>query len=709
MQNAFILTFFKGKSLKHSKNSNVTTAKAYCMRYWVFHWKRFTHYVLLFFYALLACDRPAQPDQLKEALRAAGTNRAELEKVLQHYQNQGDSLKLKAAVYLITRLPYSHSYWDENIEKYDPIFAELNGMDVGRAVEMVFDRYEEKHGSLELRKMDRVMDARTATADFLIENIDLAFEAWRNNPWSKDIDFELFCQAILPHRASNELLESWRPLFIERYNWLKDSLKNIEDKQEILGWINRDLGEGFKITLRWRYPFMPKYSQMLHCSVGTCDVLSSMQVSALRALGIPAYKDFVMRFGNKEYGHAWAVMLDEKGNPYWCFDEHDAYARNDIPIASSYIPSDSIGTRYLPTGVVVDSLKTIPKIYRITIFENPEQMALLNAPHANEIIKGFDNPCLHDVTRLYMKDCQNITLQFAHVPRGVHFAYLGVFAKQKWEPVAIAKIANNKAVFKDVGQNVVFVPIGIKKGRQIPLGPAFYLKNGKKIELIPDTAERQRARIERKTNFFANTLEKANLMIRGSFEGANNPDFSDAVTLHTIRQTPLYMQNIALDPPQVFRYMRYKAPTDRPNHGDIAELEFYTGSGAQQQKLSGSIIGTADVPGVTRDKAFDGDWDSYFRGEAEEGNWIGMDLGTPKSITKIRFCPRNDTNIVLKNNLYFLYYWDGEWKSLGAQRATDHYLIYDNIPKNALLWLRNATGGKEENVFILKNERQVFF
>ena len=36
--------------------------------------------------------------------------------------------------------------------------------------------------------------------------------------------------------------------------------------------------------------------------------------------------------------------------------------------------------------------------------------------------------------------------------------------------------------------------------------------------------------------------------------------------------------------------------------------------------------------------------------------------------------------------------------------ATSDSLVYDNIPSNAILWLRNLTKGKEEQQFIIDQE-----
>ncbi|WP_353566388.1 endo-beta-N-acetylglucosaminidase [Haloferula sargassicola] len=59
----------------------------------------------------------------------------------------------------------------------------------------------------------------------------------------------------------------------------------------------------------------------------------------------------------------------------------------------------------------------------------------------------------------------------------------------------------------------------------------------------------------------------------GVFQAANEPDFSDAVTLHTITDTPpegIYTR-IAIDQPGLYRYFRY---ADDP-HCNVAEIEVY--------------------------------------------------------------------------------------------------------------------------------------
>ena len=81
----------------------------------------------------------------------------------------------------------------------------------------------------------------------------------------------------------------------------------------------------------------------------------------------------------------------------------------------------------------------------------------------------------------------------------------------------------------------------------------------------------------------------------------------------------------------------------------------------------------------------------------------------PQTVSKIRFMPRNDMNTVQPGDLYELFYWNrNNFESLGRQLARDTMLAYTNVPENALLWLRDLSGGKEERIFTWENGKQVW-
>jgi len=71
--------------------------------------------------------------------------------------------------------------------------------------------------------------------------------------------------------------------------------------------------------------------------------------------------------------------------------------------------------------------------------------------------------------------------------------------------------------------------------------------------------------------------------------------------------------------------------------------------------------------------------------------------------------PRNDMNAIQPGDEYELLYWNGGWKSLGRKIADSTTLQYDNVPYNALFWLKNHSSGREERIFTYENGKQVWW
>ena len=73
--------------------------------------------ILFLFSLFLSCS---EPSKLEQALEFAGDNREELEKVLEYYRkNPSDSLKYRAACFLIENMPYHFYYEGKSIDMSD--------------------------------------------------------------------------------------------------------------------------------------------------------------------------------------------------------------------------------------------------------------------------------------------------------------------------------------------------------------------------------------------------------------------------------------------------------------------------------------------------------------------------------------------------------------------------------------------------------------
>jgi hypothetical protein len=197
-------------------------------------------------------------------------------------------------------------------------------------------------------------------------------------------------------------------------------------------------------------------------------------------------------------------------------------------------------------------------------------------------------------------------------------------------------------------------------------------------------------------------------MIGGVFEGANKADFSDAEILYTIEQNPgQYYNTVEITTGEKYRYVRYRGAPG--SYGNIAELKFFEKNN-HEETLTGKIIseGQSFKASSTADKAFDNNEVTFYDARGDNV-WVGMDFGKEKQIGKIKFIARTDYNVIVKGNLYELYYWDDEWVALGQKKAMSNVLTYKNVPSGALYYIRNLTEGVEERIFTYENGKQVWW
>lgn len=122
-------------------------------------------FTLLFLIAVAVCCGRYDP-AVNDALRYAGDNRGELEKVIRHYSTQPeDSLKLKAALFLIRNMPYHVSY------RAEPYYAYCDALDSLFTSGTEGDELREKTNAIADRFRSRLRleyDIRVITADYLI-------------------------------------------------------------------------------------------------------------------------------------------------------------------------------------------------------------------------------------------------------------------------------------------------------------------------------------------------------------------------------------------------------------------------------------------------------------------------------------------------------------------------------------------------------------
>ncbi len=259
---------------------------------------RFATLFLLVFCAPFAAaqDKPAAwPDEIEQALKKAGKNRDELEKALTKTPED----QRKGMFFLVANMP-DH-------------------------------------------------DLKALHADFLLENVELAYKARGEVAWGKKIPEELFLNNILAYANVDEARDPWRK---EMYELCLPLVKDCKTPAEAAQKINTTLFEKLKVkysTQRKLPNQSPKES--IEQGLASCTGLSIVLSDACRSVCVPTRLVGTPLWANKTGNHTWVEIWDEgwhftgacepdpKGLDHGWFEGNAAQAKKDVPEHAIYATS----------------------------------------------------------------------------------------------------------------------------------------------------------------------------------------------------------------------------------------------------------------------------------------------------------------------------------------------------------------------------------
>lgn len=621
---------------------------------------------------------PTPTPGVEEALSKAGSNRNELFQVIKHYQNGTDSLKLKAALFLIENMTDKHYFTGQAVDEYYTFIDSVYQIRQEEYdIPAIYDEFKKKAKYLQENPTIN-QDVQNLSADYLIENIEEAFAVW-DRPWNRHLSFEEFCELILPYRIGSEIPETWRQLYRERFEQflLSDTIRTALQACTAIN--NELIKQTIHIASTSVLSISLRPTTLANIKFGLCGDYANQAVFAMRSTGIPVAIEIVPHWGDNNNSHVFNVVYDNNGTSH-----------------------DFSGSEQNPDEHLIRFKNAIPKVYRKTFGKQASSLAML---HGNEAIPPFFmNPNLSDVTDNYpFIGAKDITIPLPEQPNR-RFAYLCVFDPHGWTPVAWGTVAGNKAEFKAIGLNIVYQTALYRNDKLEPIGDPFLLDT-LGLSFYTPQAETMEYVLERKHKDAKHLDYLPPIMIGGKIQGANRPDFSDAVTFYTFTEEPDFkFTTITTDNRTPVKYVRYLSSDQ--TCGNMAELEFYTAD--NDTPLKGKVTGDYEpsiyYPRYGARMMFDGDPLTFFHSN-DTLSWGGLELEHPTAISKIRYIIRNDDNGIRKGHEYELFYMDkGNWKSLGKQIAIENdRLLYKQMPKGALYWLRDYTKGKAERMFEIKN------
>ncbi len=246
---------------------------------------KFTAY---FFSLLLILTANSCESRMTDTLAEAGANSKELLEVINHY-SVADSQHREAALYLLTNLKGHHGIRSQAV---DSIISFIQESDTVLSDEYLEAMWKKLADSDSLIRLD---DAKILSSTDIIGNIDEAIAAWKNSPWRNDVNFDLFCEYILPHRVLDEVFSTgWRNILRQEY------LPVIAGELNIRKAFVKVHNE---VQCRFRghalgYPYIPSLDKIGLVGTGSCVQRCAYEAAVMRALGIPAAIDYVHQWGN---------------------------------------------------------------------------------------------------------------------------------------------------------------------------------------------------------------------------------------------------------------------------------------------------------------------------------------------------------------------------------------------------------------------------
>lgn len=638
---------------------------------------RYLTYILLLVLLNVGCG--SRNDRYMDyALDQAGANRAELETVLEHYRTvDADSEKYAAARFLIENMPGHYSYKSNLINEYYDIASDIFSSDLTP---------KEQRDTLLVLSDNRfyglgndvIQDVRIVTSDFLIDNIDKAFDVWRNNRWASHLTFDEFCEWLLPYKCVElQSMDAWRDTMSTKFSY---DISHMDYDDECYDSpfraVNVVRGELIRkikpvgMYNRSGYPMLSA-ATMSRMTYGTCADYVNLGVLTFRSMGIPVIIDETPTWGRYRAGHTWYTLLNEHGE--------------EMP--SEWDISSCPGSPFFP-------YQRIPKVYRRTYAINRERVPY----HNNSAYKYPFSLFSIDVTDRYFNTTDVDVRLRDDIELAEDYAYIATFNghNSDWTIVDYGTVKKGMATFKKMGRNILYMVLGYAGGEElVPLAWPFIIHKDGSIEKIRHDYNGKRESIDVRRKYYAseNVVAMRKRILDGAIEAADRPNFSDAVVMLRIDSTSI-PDKMAVEDGKPHRYWRYMSPDG--SYGSIAELGFF---GCDSLPIAGKPIGsTADTSAITR--AFDGDWLTNFETGQPDGNWVGMDFGHPVTVDSVRVVPRGDDNDIHPGDEYMLCYWDGYfWITHSKCTATDNVLHFDDVPAGSLLWIRNLTRGWDERVF----------
>lgn len=617
----------------------------------------------------------------RKIIISSGSNSQEIKTALLYYGN--DSQKKQAMKFLISGMLKQQSY--NNMANLQ--MRKLMNNDSLTDVNSLYNKnYAYFPDPL------KEYDIQSLSSKYIVDNIEVAYSVWEHSLWHDDVDFSHFCNYILPYKIEDEPVCYWRKYLHDKYKFL---IKGISSQREAFDTVYKYIEKIFPVK-RIDYPYKQDVLLLDNIGGGDCKARATYMVYVMRSLGISAALDYSPVWANYgENAHSWVVLVENSNKVY-------------IPKSNT---TNCIDGTYEPYKYrfdrgrypyAVDSIKKVSKVYR-TMFvasDNSEQKQrpkYCRNVFSKDVTEQYTNTISSNIIKTYRNSSDDL--------------YVCTYKQQEgWVAVGQCRNVGNMKV--DIGHlihdNVVLVAECIDDV-MVPVSFPYVISHDScPIALIPRKNSIESIFLRRKYLLLNRWTNRWGELIGTTIETSNYKDFRTFSRHYTCVDMPTEETSIEISINYNNRYLRVC-----PSIG-----KFPTFSEIQFIDKAKKIIPTSEYSTFAIGENLTGD--SLVVKSLNDNNeettffkqfpfWIGFDVSRCwDKISEVRLILWNDGNRIQKGHCYELFYFEKEWISLGKKIAKEDTMCF-NVPKNALLLLRDYTKGKEERIFTYKEGKQIWW
>ena len=417
-----------------------------------------------------------------EALDSAGSNRIELETVLDHYLTvDPNPQKLAAAEFLIENLPAHYSYNGNGIHDYYEYAAVILADTTLTPMQQRDSLLAKTNSRYRDLANHTVPDAQIIKSGFIIDNIDKSYAQWKECAWADHITFDEYLEWLLPYKATElQELDGWRDTLLVHFGTgIANPIRNDVEYNTTMGVADMIRNETqnrlqrYGLYTRAGLPLLSAYL-IPRQTFGNIPDYALTAVLAFRSAGIPAVLDETPVGSRFTAATKWFVILSDRGQELT--SEWDL----STMIGSGFFPYDR-GPKVFRNTYAIDKRRW--EYSREAKYHYPFDLAKKDVTSRYFLTSDLSIP----VDRTIAKKLKDKYVYIASAVRS---------EDKPWQIVDFGIIKHGKAQFFEMGREVLYLAMGFDGHGLIPLTEPFILHKDSSVEYVSvDT-------------LFSNTLDK---------------------------------------------------------------------------------------------------------------------------------------------------------------------------------------------------------